>query len=144
MLYMRYSASICLNPYKVFLYMDTWLSFWYNLLSRLLYWEEQSLTCKFQSMDTTRGISSLLEQVVVIVFSLLLEEPMNISILPFISIFHIFLHTLFFSITSISSARLLLVGSNHAGSLCDSRYNNWLLWIFFISWNLHVPPHVSL
>jgi hypothetical protein len=95
-------------------------------------------------MDTTRGISGLLEQVVVIVFSLLLEEPLILAMLPFIIIFHIFLHKLFFIIISISSARFLLVGSNQAGSLCDSRYNNWLFWIFFISWNLHVPPHVSL
>jgi hypothetical protein len=51
-----------------------------------------------------RGISGLLEQVVVIVFSLLLEETMNLAMLPFISIFHIFLQTLFFIITSISSA----------------------------------------
>jgi hypothetical protein len=62
-------------------------------------------------MDTTRGISGLLEQVVVIVFSLLLEETLNlairtlnIAILTFISLFHMFLHTLFFIITSISSA----------------------------------------
>jgi hypothetical protein len=95
-------------------------------------------------MDTTRGISSLLEQVVVIVFSLLLEEPLNLAMLPFISFFHIFLHTLFFIITFIYSAQLLLVGSNQAGGLCDSRYNNWLFWLFFLSCNLHVPPHVSL
>jgi hypothetical protein len=141
---MRYSTSSCLNPYKVFLYLHTWVSFWNKLLSHLLYWEEQSFTCKFQSMNTTRGISGLLEHAVVIVFSLLLEEPLNLAMLPFICLFHIFLHTLFFIITSISSTRLLLVGSNHAGSLCDSRYNNWLFWIFFLSWNLHVPPHVSL
>jgi hypothetical protein len=57
-------------------------------------------------MDTTRGISGLLEQVVVIVFSLLLEEPLvlNLVMLPFISIFHIFLHTLLFITTSISSS----------------------------------------
>jgi hypothetical protein len=61
-------------------------------------------------MDTTRGISGLLEQVVVVVFSLLLEESLNLAMLPFISLFHIFLHTLFFIITSISSARLLLSG----------------------------------
>jgi hypothetical protein len=95
-------------------------------------------------MNTTRGISSLLEQVVVIVFSLLLEEPMNLAMLPFISLFHILLHTLFFIIIFIYSAQLLLVGSNQAGSLCDSRYNNWLFWIFFLYWNLHVPLHVFL
>jgi hypothetical protein len=56
-------------------------------------------------MDIARGISDLLEKVVVIVFSLLLEEPLvlNLSMLPFISLFHILLHTLFFITTSISS-----------------------------------------
>jgi hypothetical protein len=144
MLYMRYSASSCLNPCKFFLYLHTWVSFWYKLLCHLLYWKEHSFTCKFQSIDTTRGISSLLEQVVAIVFSLHLEEPLNIAMVPFISVFQIFLNTLFFIITFISSSRLLLVGSNKDGSLCDSQYNNWLLWIFFISWNLHVTLHVSL
>jgi hypothetical protein len=73
-------------------------------------------------MDTARGISSLLEQVVVIVFSLLLEEPLvlNLAMLLFISLFHIFLHTLFIITTSMSSARLLLVGSNQVGSLISS------------------------
>jgi hypothetical protein len=75
-------------------------------------------------MDTIRGISGLLEQFVVIVFSLLMEEPMNLSMLPFISLFHILLHTFFFIITFIYSAQLLLVGSNQAGSLCDSQYIN--------------------
>jgi hypothetical protein len=144
LLYMRYYALGCLNPYKFFLHMHTWVSLWYKLLSHLFYWEEQSFTCKLQFMDTTRGISGLLEQAIVIVFSLLLEETMNLAMLPFISLFHFFLHTLFFIITSISSARLLLVGSNQAGSICDSRYNNWFFWLFFLSWNLHVPPHVSL
>jgi len=91
------------------------ISFFLNLL----YWEEQSFTCKFQSMDTARGIYGLLEQVVVMVFSLLREESLvlNLAKHQFISLFHIFLHTLFFITTSISSARLLLVGSNQAGSL---------------------------
>jgi hypothetical protein len=102
--YMRYSASSFLNPYKVFLYLHAWVSFLYKLLSHLLYRDEQSFTCKLQSMDTTRGIYGLLEQVVVIVFSLLLEETLNLAMLPFISLFHILLHTLFFIITSISSA----------------------------------------
>jgi hypothetical protein len=56
---MRYSTSSYLNPYKVLLYLHTWISFWYNLLSHFLYWEEQYFTCKFQSMDTTRGIFGL-------------------------------------------------------------------------------------
>jgi hypothetical protein len=65
LLCMRYSTSNHLNPYKVFLYLHTWVSFWYKLLPHLPYWEEQYFTCKFQSMDTTQGISNLLEQVVV-------------------------------------------------------------------------------
>jgi hypothetical protein len=61
-------------------------------------------------MDTTRGISGLLEEAVVIVFALLLEEPLNLAMLPFLILFHVFLHTLFFIITSISSTGLLLSG----------------------------------
>ena len=90
MLYMRYFASSYLNPCKVFLYIHTWVSFWYKLLSFI--WEEQSFTCKFQSMDTTRGIFGLLEQTVVIVFSLLLEETLNLAMLPFISLSYTVIH----------------------------------------------------
>jgi hypothetical protein len=50
-----------------------------------------------------------LEQAVFIVFSLLLEESLNLVMLSFISLFHIF-YTLFFIITSISSTRLFLSG----------------------------------
>jgi hypothetical protein len=112
---MRYSTSSCLNPYKVFFHLHTWVSFWYKLLSQF---SLQCFTCKLQLMDIVRGIFGLLEQVVVVVFSLLLGEPLvlNLAMLPFISIFHIFLHTLFFITTSIPSACTLLVGSNHAGS----------------------------
>jgi hypothetical protein len=42
---------------------------------------------------------------------------MNLAMLPFIILFQNFLHILFFIITSIYSALLLLVGSNQAGSL---------------------------
>jgi hypothetical protein len=55
-------------------------------------------------MDTAIGISGLLKQDVVIVFSLPLEEHLNLAMLPFINIFHIFLHTMFFIITSNPSA----------------------------------------
>jgi hypothetical protein len=55
-------------------------------------------------MDTAGGMSGLLKRVFVIVFSLLLEEPLNLAMIPFISLFHIFLHTLFFIMTFISYA----------------------------------------
>jgi hypothetical protein len=84
-----------------------------------------------------------LEQAVFIVFSLLLEESLNLVMLSFISLFHIF-YTLFFIITSISSARLFLSGFKPSWESCDSRYNSWLFLLFFLSWNLHVLPYVSL
>jgi hypothetical protein len=98
LLYMRYSTSSFLNPYKVFFNLHTWVYFWYtskpldlstkDSFSVFFIWEEQYFTCKFQSMDTTIGIFGLLEQVFFIAFSLLLEEPLvpNLEILPFISL----------------------------------------------------------
>jgi hypothetical protein len=44
-----------------------------------------------------------MEQVVVIVFSLLLEEPLDLAMLPFISLFHTVLHHNFNFLCSIVS-----------------------------------------
>jgi hypothetical protein len=43
LLYIRYSASSYLNPHKVFLYLHTWVSFWYKILSQVALFGKNNL-----------------------------------------------------------------------------------------------------
>ena len=86
-----------------------------------------------------RGMSGL--QAIIIVFSIHLGEPlvMDLTMLSFISLPYIVLHHTFQFLCLISFSEFI-----SGWQSCDSRYNDWLFWLFFLSWNLHVLPYVSL
>ena len=86
-------------------------------------------------------MSGLLEQAIIIVFSLHLGEPLvlDLTMLAFISRPYIVLHHNFHFLCLIDFSEF-----RSGWQSCDSRCNDWLFWLFFLSWNLHVLPNVSL
>ena len=91
--------------------------------------------------DIMSQVEACLEQAIIIVLSLHLGEPLvlDITMLSFISLPYTVLHQNFHFFYLIASKRFISSWQSY-----DSRYNDWLFWFFFLSWNLHVLLHVSL
>ena len=89
--------------------------------------------------DLCRDKSGLLEQVIIIVFSLHLGEPLvlDLAMLSFISLPYTVLHHDFQFLCLITFIEFI-----SGWQFYDSWYNDWLFWILFLSLNLHVLPCV--